>query len=353
MSDNVNSIIIGGIPTHRGVYNANSTYYEGNQVVYFGSVFSAKSNNFSNIPPLSVANDGTVSVANNVYWDIITDNIELYNATLSEKNLDKRVGTLETNIAIVTKNANEAKTTAEATKTTAEAAKTATEKSAKNIISLASSVKTNTDNIAANKKAITALQLGASPLAYECNIDGDTEEWDLNDGQNEKNMVISFKVLDGNDDVTESAITTASIYCPDGSKMYINGQVSSLNINLTVPGEYIIDIKSTLNGRSANATWKFMLVIPVIISKKLNEDDAQTDYRTFVKKLPVSIPIEFEDKFEGILRIFSPLFLANNVNLSCNGIQVPTTSKTEDKYILLNYVGGIQKGTYNFTINKQ
>lgn len=353
MSDNINSIIIGGIPTQRGVYNANSTYYEGNQVVYLGSVFSAKSNNFSNIPPLSVAADGTVSIANTVYWEIITDNVELYNATLSEKSLSKRIETLETDVSTVTSDASTAKTTASGAKTIASTAKDTADKAARDVAALKLYVSTNTNDIAANKKAITALQLGASPLEYECHIDGDVVEWDIKDNQDGENLSIPFKVLDGDVDVTENAETVATIMGPEGSKVNLKGKLSSLDTVLTTPGEYTIEIKSTINGRSANATWKFVLAIPIMASKIFDDIDAQVGYKTYVTSLPASITVAFDNKFEGTLRIFSPSFLTHYPIVSCNGVQVPTSNTADDKYIMLDYTGGVQNGVYNFTINKQ
>lgn len=352
MSDNVNSIIIGNIPTSRGVYNNSATYYEGNQVVYFGSLFSAKSNNFTNIPPLSVAADGTVSIANETYWEIVTDNIELYNATLSEKSLDKRVGTLESQISSSAETANNANTNASDAKSIANDAKTTADKAKDYVASLSDSVSANTDDIAANKKAITALQLGASPFEYESDINASVTEWDITNNPDGMSVSMPFKVLDGNNDVTADATTTATVICPDGNKIYFNGKISTLDMTLTIPGEYDVEIKSVISGRSANATWKFMLIIPVTVTKMLNGETAGS-YMRYIKELPTTFVIDFSSKFEGDLRFSIPTFLADSVGISCDGIQIPTTSQVDEKYIQYDYADGVQEGTYNFTINNQ
>lgn len=75
-------ITIGSVIRHRGEYNNSATYYYNNQVTMYGSVFQALGNNFNGTPPLTVATDGRVSLANTSAWKCIIDNVELYNATM-------------------------------------------------------------------------------------------------------------------------------------------------------------------------------------------------------------------------------------------------------------------------------
>ncbi len=77
---------IGSVVKHRGEYNSETTYYVSNQVTMFGCVFQAIGTNFNNIPPLTIATDKTISLANTNVWKCIIDNVELYNSTLSASN---------------------------------------------------------------------------------------------------------------------------------------------------------------------------------------------------------------------------------------------------------------------------
>lgn len=90
-----NTLIIGSAPKYRGEYSDLVTYYKDNIVTSYGSVFKAASNLFSDVPPIEVNQDGTVSLTNNGNWTCIIDNTSLYNATLSTNNLATRVENLE------------------------------------------------------------------------------------------------------------------------------------------------------------------------------------------------------------------------------------------------------------------
>lgn len=65
-----------------GVYSDDKTYYTGNIVSYYGSVFSAKSGNVRGAAPLSVDGNGQVSLSNLSVWNCIVNNVELYNNSL-------------------------------------------------------------------------------------------------------------------------------------------------------------------------------------------------------------------------------------------------------------------------------
>lgn len=75
-------IRIGSAIKHRGEYNNSKTYYFGNQVTMYGSVFQAISNDFSGVPPLVKNENGDVELANTSTWNCIIDNIELYNVMI-------------------------------------------------------------------------------------------------------------------------------------------------------------------------------------------------------------------------------------------------------------------------------
>lgn len=100
--DATNIIAIGSIPTNRGMYDNNATYYMQNYVCYKCSVFSANVNNFSGLPPLSVnADTGMVSFANKNYWTCIVDNTELYNRSLQMGDLTDKIKELTDQLAIL------------------------------------------------------------------------------------------------------------------------------------------------------------------------------------------------------------------------------------------------------------
>lgn len=91
-------IAIGSVAKHRGVYDASTTYYYKNQCTMYGSVFEALSDNFSGVAPMTVADDGSVALANTTIWQCIVDNVDLYNKVLSTNALDTRVTNVETSV---------------------------------------------------------------------------------------------------------------------------------------------------------------------------------------------------------------------------------------------------------------
>lgn len=86
---------IGSVEQFRGVYNSAETYYYKNVVTMYGSVFRAKTNNFSNVAPLSVADDGTVSLTGSYAWDVVVDNTGIYNAALPKVGVADKVKALQ------------------------------------------------------------------------------------------------------------------------------------------------------------------------------------------------------------------------------------------------------------------
>lgn len=76
---NSNVLAIGSVAKHCGEYDNNTTYYYTNVITMFGSMFQALGNNFSGMPPLVEATDGTVSLANTNLWLCLIDNVSFYN----------------------------------------------------------------------------------------------------------------------------------------------------------------------------------------------------------------------------------------------------------------------------------
>lgn len=85
---NTKSIIIGSAPTYRGEYTSKAVYYRENVVSSYSCVFKAVANNFSNIPPIVVDEDGYISIANTAAWTCVVDNTKLYNLALQYKEIE-------------------------------------------------------------------------------------------------------------------------------------------------------------------------------------------------------------------------------------------------------------------------
>lgn len=347
---NTNSIVIGYIPTNRGQYNQTSTYFEGNIVTYYGSQFSARTNNFSNIPPLSLSDDGTVYLANESYWKVITDNVALYNASLSKKNLSNRVETLEKNMDSAVSKSSSAFLTASAASDDVEKLNGKVTTLEKNIISAGDKIKENSNAISSNERAIKALQLGASPLTVECELSNGFE-FNFVDSQVSFQVSIPFKILDGSNDITESSTTSATITNPNGDLTKLSGNLTSLDFGATIPGKYSLAIKSTNDGRAANASYDFYVKAPV---KMASVVDGNAVVRSFmyINDFPARFTFSSDDDYVDTLRFYIPKYLSNSPSLSCEGITVPTTLSDGNIYWQLDYVGGIKNGTYKFTINK-
>lgn len=346
---NTSSIIIGNIPTNRGQYNPSSTYYEGNIVTYYSSQFSAKTNNFSKIPPLTVANDGTVAIANEAFWEVVTDNIELYNASLSNNNLSKRVSDAEGKIKEIDSKATTAASSASAASSSVEKLGSAVDGMKTDITNMGKSISSNTSAIESNARAIKALQLGVSPLTFECEVKNGLE-FNFEDQQNIFQARIPFKILNGTTDITADSNTTALVTYPNGNVINLNGKLTELDFDVEIPGKYSISIKSTNDGRVANANFDIYIKAPI---KMAIVSDEEENIRTlaYTNNLPAKIEFATLTDFGGTLRFYVPKYLSQSPSVSCGGIMVPTTLKENNIYWQLDYVDGVKEGTYNFTIN--
>jgi hypothetical protein len=94
-------VSIGSVAKFRGTYDDLSVYYYLNVVTLKGSVFQASGDNFKGQPPLTVADDGTVSLANTNVWNCVVDNTAIYNAALPKVALTDQVTALQTELANV------------------------------------------------------------------------------------------------------------------------------------------------------------------------------------------------------------------------------------------------------------
>lgn len=85
-------LTIGVIPVYRGIYNGSADYYVSNMVTMYGSVFILISDVVKGVPPLKVADDGSVSMVNTTTWRCMVDNVDWYNKMLVQaKNVNAAV----------------------------------------------------------------------------------------------------------------------------------------------------------------------------------------------------------------------------------------------------------------------
>lgn len=95
-------ITIGSIPTNRGMYSDKETYYMQNMICYKGSIFSANTNNFSGLPPLTVDSEtGMVTFTNKSYWTCIVDNVDLYNRSIQFGDMSDKIKELTEQLEIL------------------------------------------------------------------------------------------------------------------------------------------------------------------------------------------------------------------------------------------------------------
>ena len=93
-----NTIVIGSTLLFRGVYSDVVIYYKDNVVTMYNCVFKCNSNMITGIPPVEMAQDGTISLTDTGSWNCLVDNTGLYNAALSTNSLVQRVSTLENTV---------------------------------------------------------------------------------------------------------------------------------------------------------------------------------------------------------------------------------------------------------------
>lgn len=200
-------LTIGSTVKYRGVYNSSSTYYNGNQVSWYGCLFQVVANKITGIAPLAMTSDGTISFDNTSSWTCIIDNIKLYNATISTNNLESRVTTIEGNISSIEKSVGSAANSAE------EAAKSA--ESVKNAIPEEASARQKADEaLQANIDAIKELLGEADGIAT---LDSNKELQETQLPHRLTNDVLVFNSFDENE-----APSVEDNYCADGEIFFLN-----------------------------------------------------------------------------------------------------------------------------------
>lgn len=197
MSDST-IIAVGSIAKHRGAYDGNTTYYYQNQCTMYGSVFEALHDSFSGVPPLSVAADGSVSLANTEMWQCIVNNVNLYNKMLSTNSLDARITKVEDSV----KTLEEMKTKMEIV---VQDSKSDSIDNYSEVISFLDGMKNNQklntlltsirDNISGNSKDIVNLEL--KHINPHVTISGNTVVEFVDGSQSKVNLTANFVADEG------------------------------------------------------------------------------------------------------------------------------------------------------------
>lgn len=341
-------LTIGSTIRHRGEYNSSTVYYFNNQVTMYGCVFQALNNNFSNIPPLTVASDKTIALANTSTWKCIINNVALYNATLSTNNIDSRVTTIENSIDTIKNTADAANTTAQAAKTSATTALNTANEAKQRVANAEQQIEDNMQRISENAEAIKALQNGASPLKVVCSTKTIAYEPD------EKGcmaLAIPIKIYDGGTDITDKVDVLIGLYTPSvGITTSWDGSV--VKVSVSTPGKYELVVDATYQGKAAHATFEIYLTLPTTIT--IFDYDEETDVELSsetVTELPVKLSVTSKWKEASELLINIPSYL-NASKITCCGIDVPVvkSEETKDNYSILCTQEEILPGTYDFII---
>lgn len=341
-------LTIGSVSKHRGEYNKDTVYYLNNQVTMYGCVFQALSNNFSNMPPLTVASDKSISLANTNLWKCIIDNVALYNATLSTNNIDSRVATIEGNIDTIKSTAQTAQNTAQSAYTIANTAMSTANSTKQKTDNLEQRVDDNQSRIQNNTNAIDALQKGASPLNVVCSTKA-IEFTPDDDGH----MEISVPVIiyDNGTAITDKATVTATIYTPVQTGLITTWDGTAAKATAYVPGKHELEIRATYQGKIASEKFEFYLTLPTTVTTYSDSgEEVQLD-SVESSELPIKVSVIKTGENASELLFNIPTYL-NAEKVTCNGIDVPVTEEPEpmENYTTLCTEEEVVSGTYDFII---
>lgn len=341
-------LTIGSTVRHRGEYNNSTIYYFNNQVTMYGSVFQALNNNFSGVPPLTVATNKTVALANTAAWKCIINNVALYNATLSTNNIDSRVTTIENNIDTIKSTADAANTTAQQAKTSATSALNTANEAILRVANAEQAIDDNKNRISENAEAIKALQDNASPLEIICA----TKTIGYTPDDNGRMAIsIPIKIWDAGTDITDKATVLTNVYTPAQTGIVSSWDGSTIKATAYIPGRHEIVVEATYQGKAARETFIVYLTLPTTITM-IGDDEAEVMLATkTVTELPLKMSIDQNEKNASELLINVPSYL-NMEKITCCGIDVPIVESESDdgNYTAYCTQEEILPGNYDFTI---
>lgn len=340
-------LTIGSVIKHRGEYNNDTTYYFNNQVTMCGCVFQALGNNFSAKAPLAITDDSTISFANTNLWKCIIDNVSLYNATLSTRNLNSRVSILEGSINTIKSTAQEANATAQSANQNASTAIVATNSMRQQLTTAQQQIATNSSRIDENAAAILALQNKVSPLKVVC---GKTAIAYTPDSNGNMKVSIPIYIYDDEKDVTNEATVSPYLFSPTQIGLVTSWNGSSANTTVVAPGKHILRVTASHNGKTINSEINVYLTLPITIT--YNSGELDTKYpTTTAKTLPVKINVVKSGRLSSKLLFNVPSYL-NAKKITCNGVMVPISIDTTTKvnYMVISTMEDVIPGNYDFLI---
>lgn len=340
-------LTIGSTIKHRGEYNSSTTYYTNNQVTMYGCVFQAVNSNFSNVPPLTVASDKTIKLANTQVWKCIIDNVELYNATLSTNNLNSRVTTIEGNIDSLKSTAEIANKTAQTANTNAASALKIANEAKQDTANLEQLVGENQQRIVENANAIKALQnktnildiiCTTTQIAYEPGEDGSMD------------IEIPVYIYKNGVNITDKAKVTGNLYTPVETDISASWDEKKIKASVSNPGKYELVIKAENDGVITETKFYFYMTLPLLVTT-ISGDLSISLASTTVTELPVNISVSTTGRNATELLFNIPSYL-NAKRISSGGIDVPIVDSEEEKdnYSIVSTAEKVVPGTYNFTI---
>ena len=340
-------LTIGSTIKHRGEYNSSTTYYFNNQVTMYGCVFQALSNNFSNMPPLTITSDQTIKLANTAIWKCIINNVELYNATLSTNNLDNRVTTIEGNINSLKSTAEAANKTAQEANTKATSALTIAQEAKQNTTNLKQLVDQNKQSITKNTIAIKALQNKTSALEIVCNTKIIAYEPD-DDGN--MDIKIPMYVYQNGTNITEKAKVSAQLYTPVQTGIAVTWADGKAAASISNPGKYELIVNAENEGVATEQTFYFYMTLPIYVTQKTEDLQIKLAQITAIE-LPITLSVSATGHNAAKLLFNIPSYL-NAKQISSCGINVPIANDGEEKdnYDTISTVEEIVPGTYDFSI---
>lgn len=340
-------LTIGSVPKYRGEYNKDTVYYANNQVTMYGCVFQSIGNNFSNTPPLTVASDKTISLTNTNLWKCIINNVDLYNATLSTNNINNRVIAIENSVDTIKSTAQTANNAAQSANKQATTALSIATTVQQNVNDLTKKVNSNQQKIQENTTAIEALQKNASPLSIICTTK--TIAFEPNDN-GEAALSIPIYIYDNSNEITDKATVSVAVYTPIQTGLITSWDGANIIASTDVPGKHIIDITATYQGKTTNTNLEVYLTLPTTVSIISEDMELELANNTTID-LPIMISVRNIENKATQLLFNTPAYL-NAERITCNGIDVPTTSDAETKnnYLTFRTLEKIVAGTYDFII---
>lgn len=337
-------LTIGSIIKHRGEYSSSTVYYINNQITMYNCVFQAIGNNFSGVAPITVASDGTISLANTTTWKCIIDNVALYNAALSTNNVEKRVTVVEGEISGIKTASASAEEKAASALTTANSASDKVTVIQNNLDEMGKEVKANATNIEANANAIKALQEGVSSLSFEWTGDDSAK---LTSRKYIESMAIPFSLKDAaGSDIASDSTYNVTVTCYDGTAVTSKVESSSVVAAFNKDGVYTIKLIATYHGQSINVERKFYVMWSISIAGVNSDTTEVIENNQYFKDAPFSFTFNVPTGKFGIIINIPNYLIKENAVLTCSGLPVPCDISVGEEDTAFDLAEELRGGEY-------